>query len=1119
MTRKITLKNNLKNSPVQDRLNAQSLVIDPNLTAALLADAAELNQFNNTVLSNKALTALQGKQPGDEDQALLTNDDQAPIAAPVLLADAGGAAGGGTVVSDAGGGAGPGNGAAGVGASNAGAGAVGAAGAAATFSALPALGLLALGAAGGGGGGSSGPRDFLDVGVLDLTNATDSGTKHDLRTNDNHPSVQFKGEANLTLVVYGPNDVLLSPTQYTVAYDANSGTYTVTLTDSTAGTGGSTDPFGDYVRYQPQGTVNYQTYNPVNTADGIYRVVATDTGGNTGEVGHFEIDTTASITLGAISGGYVNLAETTSGVVIGGTISDVDSGQVVTVTLNDGVHTATYYGTVSGGNWTATIPKSYFDALSQAGTTHITASATVTDLTGNVTSATGGTGQTFDFNPLVPAVAINSPSSLFGDGYVNASEDDDGDLLPISGTTVNVANGTQLTVTLTDGTHTYHYVTTVDIHGAWSINVPPSEMRLMNQGAIQVSADIPSNYPNYSALATPATAGFVYDTIAPVIQITDLHSAADGFLNNAEDEQTLAISGTTTAEEGQTVTVTITDGNPSHTIVLTTLVHAGNVWEISLTPAQLKGLNQGSITVDASVYDKAGNGPGTDTDAYIYDSVAPATPSITGFTDDTQTLNFKTEVPNDLFASPQYTGNLLVNNGYKDGNSANGKLWINDASPTVTVNYGASFESYTGASKTVALDVMVYDKSGTTLLGTYQLHSDALTSGSSCDFDLASLHLADGSYHLVMNASTTDAAGNTSALATSTVDFSLDTHAPDAPAITDLSTYDPPSKVFLGPTTVAITGTYTDAPANSDSESPVTNIIATFGYLANGSSITPTLSAPNPASIGDGQWQLVYDAKDLNDQVGIYSITTAAVDEAGNISQNSEAVNVVLGTTQGNDTIIVKDLVDEVNTFVNAWNLSHAPSEQRDVLEYGSLVFGFSGNDSIVGYTGDDVIYGGAGKDTIYGGAGNDKLVGGDSDGSDPNEPDQNDMLYGEAGNDLLMGGKQNDVLDGGSGNDTLYGELGADTMTGGTGSDQFVFNTSVDVDHITDFSHAEGDKIVLARTVFAGLTTGAMLSGDYSSHITYNAATGAVAFDNTVFVYLDNKPVSLSNTDFMVIA
>ena len=101
----------------------------------------------------------------------------------------------------------------------------------------------------------------------------------------------------------------------------------------------------------------------------------------------------------------------------------------------------------------------------------------------------------------------------------------------------------------------------------------------------------------------------------------------------------------------------------------------------------------------------------------------------------------------------------------------------------------------------------------------------------------------------------------------------------------------------------------------------------------------------------------------------------------------------------------------------------------------------------------------------------------------------------------------------GGAGNDRLYGGEGQDIQTGGTGRDLFVFdlspNTPGNVDVITDFAHAQGDKIALSMADFTGFThtgtigadqfyaaAGATAAHDVNDRIIYNTTDGALYYD-----------------------
>jgi len=156
---------------------------------------------------------------------------------------------------------------------------------------------------------------------------------------------------------------------------------------------------------------------------------------------------------------------------------------------------------------------------------------------------------------------------------------------------------------------------------------------------------------------------------------------------------------------------------------------------------------------------------------------------------------------------------------------------------------------------------------------------------------------------------------------------------------------------------------------------------------------------------------------------------------------------------------------------------------------------GGDGNDTLIGGAGADALNGGAGIDTASyvtstGGVnvnlatgigaafeasgdtltGIENLTGGS--GSDWLRGDGNaNTLIGNAGSDTLQGFAGLDTLIGGDGNDMLTGGAGKDTLAGGAGADKFVYSAIGDSpvggssasDVITDFSHAQGDRIDLS--------------------------------------------------------
>jgi Ca2+-binding RTX toxin-like protein len=114
----------------------------------------------------------------------------------------------------------------------------------------------------------------------------------------------------------------------------------------------------------------------------------------------------------------------------------------------------------------------------------------------------------------------------------------------------------------------------------------------------------------------------------------------------------------------------------------------------------------------------------------------------------------------------------------------------------------------------------------------------------------------------------------------------------------------------------------------------------------------------------------------------------------------------------------------------------------------GEIINGsYHRNDTIIGGDGDDRLYGKDGDDFLFGGRGHDNL-------------------RGDKGNDVLHGGLGDDILRGYEGDDSLFAGDGKNRLEGHQGADMFIFFgpeiVDSQMDRIVDFSHDEGDKIIL---------------------------------------------------------
>lgn len=177
-----------------------------------------------------------------------------------------------------------------------------------------------------------------------------------------------------------------------------------------------------------------------------------------------------------------------------------------------------------------------------------------------------------------------------------------------------------------------------------------------------------------------------------------------------------------------------------------------------------------------------------------------------------------------------------------------------------------------------------------------------------------------------------------------------------------------------------------------------------------------------------------------------FFITSAimhSVDSDGLADNGATNPDVRAVTTYTNGIMMTGKVVNEGN--LAAWDIVR--TEITLINKNANLVEGRDGNDFVNCLAGNDTILGGGGNDSLHGSVGKDSLEGGDG----------NDQLFGESGLDVLFGG---------AGADTLIGGASKDISTGGAGADRFVFANSFGPDQITDFNHAEGDRID-----FSGMT------------------------------------------------
>ncbi|MGG5840457.1 Ig-like domain-containing protein, partial [Huaxiibacter chinensis] len=140
------------------------------------------------------------------------------------------------------------------------------------------------------------------------------------------------------------------------------------------------------------------------------------------------------------------------------------------------------------------------------------------------------------------AISINA---IAGDDVINAAEK--GADLVLSGTTLNVEPGQ--TVTLSVGGKIYS--AQVDADGNWTATVPSADLAGLKDGDASVQVSV----SNVNGNSASAGREYSVDATPPSVTLTTL--AGNDILNAAEAQADLTIAGTSTAEAGQTVTVTL----------------------------------------------------------------------------------------------------------------------------------------------------------------------------------------------------------------------------------------------------------------------------------------------------------------------------------------------------------------------------------------------------------------------------------------------------------------------------------------------------------------------------------------------------------------------------------
>ncbi|HCM46865.1 MAG TPA: hypothetical protein DIS98_04955, partial [Colwellia sp.] len=315
--------------------------------------------------------------------------------------------------------------------------------------------------------------------------------------------------------------------------------------------------------------------------------VVSDLAGNeTSATKVIQKDTNADITIAVetndvTTDDIINAAESST-VDISGTVSNIENNQTVNLTVSDNVNTLTFSTTVIGGQWFVNDVdvSSLFDGP-------ISYTAQVNDIAGNPADIS-----IYKEKDTEASITVKIESG--DDEFLIADEINP---LIITGTVSNIESSQTVTIALSNTTGDSDIITTiVNTDLTWSASIDISNY---NDGALTAIAsanDLAGNEVDSNDTA------WIDTTDGIVLFVNTFADTLDSIINNAEASQVELLGLVRNVEDGQTITVTVSDN--ATTLSFTTVVD-GVKWSIPDT--DLSSLNDGDLTFTAQVIDIAGN--------------------------------------------------------------------------------------------------------------------------------------------------------------------------------------------------------------------------------------------------------------------------------------------------------------------------------------------------------------------------------------------------------------------------------------------------------------------------------------------------------------------------------
>ncbi|WP_241029959.1 MULTISPECIES: Ig-like domain-containing protein [Citrobacter] len=332
--------------------------------------------------------------------------------------------------------------------------------------------------------------------------------------------------------------------------------------------------------------------------DGLTTITAevTNACGNTGS-GKLDVSVQAGLPglhVNPVTGdNVVNAIEHSGEVNITGSCSGYEAGTTVSVTVNGQAYSATVE---ADGLWSLTVPAAdvaLWDGLE-------TIVATATNAAGEKVTEV----HNFTVDLSGAAIVIDP---ITEDNVINAKEK--GESLTLSGATTGIEAGQFVTIRFAGKS----FDAQVDADGKWSVNIDPEELSGLESGAALVVASV----SNVAGDTCHTARAYLISLNTPDVHITSL-AGGDNVVNIAEHEQSLIITGDSSATPGCKVIVTLNGQNYE------TVIKADGTWQVTVPAEDVQALDSAeeSYNVQVSVTDRYGN-PGSTESALSFDRVAP----------------------------------------------------------------------------------------------------------------------------------------------------------------------------------------------------------------------------------------------------------------------------------------------------------------------------------------------------------------------------------------------------------------------------------------------------------------------------------------------------------------